>query len=479
MIAIIDCYTDEPSGLGVPPYLGTYPRYLAGSIKDVVYFRIDDLRTAVKPPGVSPHKTQILTYNKTKNAPRIIQVLSKAKAIIVIAGIHTPGKYLSAMPGTVVEASRLLKQFKAKKVLTGPAAFGSSNIGGKIASSNFVGFDEVVQDLVGDDYENIANSAIQGAHIVKDIPGNLIVEIETSKGCSRKQGCSFCTEPLKSSFCIRPAKDVIAEVKVLKKLGVKHIRLGKQADFYAHPEVELMLKEIGALKFETFHIDNVNPASVVTKNGEKITKLIAKHCTAGNIASFGVESFDPAVIKANNLNSTPEMVMKAIKIINKYGAKPGKNGMPIFLPGINLLLGLINESALTFKKNLEALHQIMDSGLFLRRINIRQVDVFPGTPLAEFGLKYLKKNKKHYFRFNKQVREQIDHEMLKKIAPVGTILKDLYTEIHDGKTTFCRQFGTYPLIVGIKEKLPLGEKINVKIVGHMLRSLVGELQQSV
>ncbi len=24
---ILDCYTDEASGLGVPPYLGTYPRY--------------------------------------------------------------------------------------------------------------------------------------------------------------------------------------------------------------------------------------------------------------------------------------------------------------------------------------------------------------------------------------------------------------------------------------------------------------------
>ncbi len=29
-ITILDCYTDEPAGLGVPPYLGTYPRYLAG-----------------------------------------------------------------------------------------------------------------------------------------------------------------------------------------------------------------------------------------------------------------------------------------------------------------------------------------------------------------------------------------------------------------------------------------------------------------
>ena len=30
---VLDCYTDEPAGLGVPPYLGTYPRYIAGWLK--------------------------------------------------------------------------------------------------------------------------------------------------------------------------------------------------------------------------------------------------------------------------------------------------------------------------------------------------------------------------------------------------------------------------------------------------------------
>ena len=41
---ILDCYTDEPAGLGVPPYLGTYPRYIAGYFGKVNYITIDDLR---------------------------------------------------------------------------------------------------------------------------------------------------------------------------------------------------------------------------------------------------------------------------------------------------------------------------------------------------------------------------------------------------------------------------------------------------
>ncbi|MBW2977445.1 hypothetical protein KY331_01245 [Candidatus Woesearchaeota archaeon] len=64
--------------------------------------------------------------------------------------------------------------------------------------------------------------------------------------------------------------------------------------------------------------------------------------------------------------------------------------------------------------------------------------------------------------------------MLKKLVPDGTILKEVRTEIYDGKTTFARQIGTYPLIIGIKQRLELNKFINVKVTGHMLRSIIGE-----
>ena len=44
---IVDCYTDEPSGLGAPPYLSVHSRYLAGALKftnqEYEYINIDDL----------------------------------------------------------------------------------------------------------------------------------------------------------------------------------------------------------------------------------------------------------------------------------------------------------------------------------------------------------------------------------------------------------------------------------------------------
>ena len=209
---------------------------------------------------------------------------------------------------------------------------------------------------------------------------------------------------------------------------------------------------------------------------EDIKKAIVKYCTAGNIAAFGVESFDKEVVKANLLNTSPLVAMRAIKIINKYGAKRGKNGLHKFLPGINIIFGLLKESKDTQKQNMQALNNCIKEGLLLRRINVRQVAVLPDTFLEKHGgNKYLRKNKHLYWKWRNQIRQEIDNPMLKLLLPKGTILTDVYTEMYDGKTTFCRQMGTYPLVIGIKGRLPLKQKIKVKVVDYMLRSIVGEV----
>jgi radical SAM superfamily enzyme with C-terminal helix-hairpin-helix motif len=46
-------------------------------------------------------------------------------------------------------------------------------------------------------------------------------------------------------------------------------------------------------------------------------------------------------------------------------------------------------------------------------------------------------------------------------------------EIYDGNHTFGRQFGSYPIVVGINKRIPLSKFYNVKITNHMLRSITG------
>ena len=480
---ILDCYTDEASGLGVPPYLGTYPRYIYGKLKKeghaVKYLTIDDLRLWKKYKGVKreptvKQKTNILVYNLTQNDAE--KVLTKTDRLVVILGVHVPGKYLTALPGTLKEVIPLLKDIKCKKILTGPAVCGTQLEGGKFAEKeDLSGFDSVEDYSFS--FSELNKYALLGAELLKQIPDQRVIEIETGRGCKVGK-CSFCTEPLKNKFCNRQKEEILAEVVEFYQLGARHFRIGKQADFYACDDPVWILKKIREKcpKIETLHLDNVNPNSVVADKDGKITKAIVKYCTSGNIAAFGVESFDPEVVKANKLNTSPAVALKAIKLINKYGAERGKNGMHKFLPGINLIFGLLNESKKTHQRNMEALLRIIEEGLLLRRINVRQAAVFPGTLLEkEGGNKYLRKNKKYYWKWRNEIRQKIDFPMLQRLVPVGTILNEVYTEMYDGKTTFCRQYGTYPLIIGVKGRLELKKKIKVKVVSHMLRSIVGEV----
>jgi radical SAM superfamily enzyme with C-terminal helix-hairpin-helix motif len=517
---ILDCYTDEPAGLGVPPYLGTYPRYVAGAVlktgNEVIYLTIDDLRFYAanrrhfkkSPESVAKLvqeerqqlQTNIKIKNLSKNIGNLEKILKTTDILVVIAGVHTPGKYLAAQPGTTKEAIQLVNRvnFTGFVVLTGPAMhLGSGLYGGKIArdvKQDFDYFDLVAKDLefkIPDllanrfaadvekefTYQDLDPLAVAGAQIVKehpDYPDFVITEIETSKGCPRRPGCSFCTEPLKANIIERRQPDaIIREMKALASHGVQNFRLGKQSCFYSYStlrDTEKLLR--GAHEIATvLHIDNANPNAVTVEK----TKLIVKYCTEGNIAAFGVESFDRDVIKANYLNSDPETTYKAIQILNTYGAGRGPNGMPKLLPGINILFGLNRENKKTHERNMYWLKKILDDGLLIRRINIRQVVIFPKTFLSRIcGDKYLRKNKEYYWKWRNEIRQEIDAPMLKRLLPVGSILKQLRTEIYDGNTTFARQVGTYPLIVGIKERLDLDQFIDVRVVDHMLRSIVGE-----
>lgn len=494
---IVDCYTDEASGLGVPPYLGTYPRYIFGCLMeqfpdtDVHYLTIDDLRLALKHNGVRPErakemKTDITVYNLTKNCDNAIKILHDASLIVVVLGVHVPGKYLIAMPGILSEVIPMLGQFRAKKVLTGPAVFGTQLFGGHVQEhfdKSF--FDEIDFNYLGiNQYESIAKASVLGAEILHQLGYDVIAEIESGKGCDIGR-CSFCLEPVKNRVKYRPMDDILDEMGALYRAGARHFRLGKQTCFYSYlngnaDEIERLLFTIRQQMpdIKTLHIDNVNPNKVVLDKDARITKAVVKYCTSGNIAAFGIESFDAEVVKQNTLNTMPVIAHRAIKTLNEYGAVRGDNGLPKFLPGINIIFGLKGESKETHIQNMVWLKRFYDEGLIVRRINIRQVAIFEGTEMFNVKTKFIKKNKSRYWRWRNEIRQEIDLPMLKRVVPAETIVKDVRMEIYDGNTTFGRQWGTYPLAVGIKQRLPLGNYYDISVKAHMLRSITGEVIDS-
>ena len=521
IVAIIDGYTDEPAGLGVPPYLGIYPRYAYGAIKKastktrVFYLTIDDLRSAFF------GEMGIKTKNRTPNFPEAKNILRKADLIVYIGGLHTPGKYLSAVPGSVEEISHFIRDVKAEKILGGPAFMGSASMGGVRITNRELQLAELLFDHVvyGDleaflfdhltnprdadpfrfrTYDELRDYAVIGAEVVKqfpDYPESVIVEVETQRGCLKAMGiggCSFCTEPVRYRVVEdRPIEDVVAEVKALYDLGVRHFRVGRQScifSYMAKPNgrvpipnpaaIEKLFKGLRSVApgVKTLHVDNANPAVIANypEGSVKIAKTLIKYGTSGNVVAFGLESADPKVAKLNNLNATAEETYEAVRILNEVGAKRGPNGMPWLLPGINLIFGLPGETKRSYEMTFHFLKRILDDGLLVRRINIRQVVVFPGTPLWRMREKVrVEKHEKLIQHYRHKIRHEIDLPMLRRVVPVGTILRDVRAEIFENNLTYGRQIGSYPIIVGIPKRLQLNRFYDVLIVDHGFRSITG------
>ncbi len=502
-ISILDGYIDEPTCLGVPPYISPYPRYITGAILDFDKFA----------------KISYITIEQFRNNKNFFDIFSKSDIIIIIAGMAVPGRYISGYPVSPNEIAEIVNKLSTPlKILCGPAAkYGFGITGGR--KTRFVEeiFDLVIKgdaeivisDLIKNNFkvENVDTSkcrknakeirdfAIKGSKIVSkhpNFPDYLITEIETYRGCARSivGGCSFCSESLKGLPDFRPINDIVDEVKALYNYGIRHIRLGNQPcifsymgkdagkDEFPKPNtvaIENLFKGIRTIApdLKTFHIDNANPGVIARypKESRQIAKTIIKYHTPGDVAAFGVESVDPVVIKKNNLKASSKEVIDAIVILNEIGSKIGINGMPELLPGLNFVFGLIGETKKTYILNYKFLKDILNQNLLLRRINLRQIIPIPGTRMYETGSKIVYKNKRFFKNFKRQVKENIERPLLKRLLPVGCLLKDVYTEKYNGKLTFGRQVGSYPLLIGLPGILPLNKFINVKVVDYGFRSI--------
>jgi radical SAM superfamily enzyme with C-terminal helix-hairpin-helix motif len=497
-ILIIDGYVDEPACLGVPPYISPYPRYIAGAMIDV---------------GIPQAHIHYITIDQIRKGQGH-DMLKAAGLIVIIAGMTVPGKYLRGTPINLSEIGDITRAASGTPViLGGPVRLGYGSQGGMRASGfDLTGLTLARSDIEAFVYDMLANSrglkdpeavdhrtrttqeiarwGFKGAFMIGQHPDypHVMCELETYRGCARPKHCSFCTEPFYGEPDFRDIGDVVSEVGALYHNGARYFRIGRQPDLFSYhaidrggelpvpdPEaIERLYKGIrnAAPGLKVLHMDNANPGTIAAYpvESEQIARIIVKYHTSGDVAAMGMESADPAVVRANCLKAMPEDLLEAIKLVNRVGGMRGDSGLPELLPGLNFIHGLKGETRDTFTHNFRFLTRLLESGLMVRRINIRQVMAFPGTSMwqAEEVGKY------HdlFIRFKDKVRREIDTPMLERVAPVGTVLKNVMCEVHDD-ITFGRQMASYPLLVGIPDRLPLGQFMDVTVTGHGHRSITG------
>ena len=501
-VGILDGYVDEPSCLGVPPYISPYPRYLAGAAEDAghtwVYLTADEARAA----GVVRGSPTLPAPGAMDRARRKGALLRDCGLLVITGGASVPGKYLRGLPLSINEIAEVGSSFRGDILLGGPLArfsFGAlerfvplfAHVARQDAEASLFDY---LQDGKWHDRERTPQEeerwAIKGAKVVAehpDYPAPLMVELSLYRGCVRhfSGGCGFCTDILYGEPVFREPSGVVSEVEALSRQGAVNYRLGGASCLFCYkaqgvgrmeapkphpPSVRKLLGGIrkAAPKLEVLHTDNANPAVIAThpEESKEVLEAIREHCTGGNALSLGLESADPLVMKENNLNSTPEQALEAIRLINEVGNRPSPTGLPRLLPGLNFVCGLSGETEATYEMDLQFLKKVVSEGLMVRRINIRQVLPFR----HHYGqLRF----RGAFMRFKDQVRKEIDHPLLLRLVPLGTVLRDVFPEVAIGKLTFCRQAGTYPLLVAVPGLEPGGPPADIAIIDHGDRSVTG------
>ncbi len=475
-VVILDGYVDEPSNFGVPPYISPYPRYVAGAVHD------------------AGHEWEYVTVDQVRVGHPL-----KGDLLVLLSGPIVPGKYLRSLPISEKEIVYHASGFEGPRMFGGPLARFRYYDESLVEPFDWVAFrdiDTAVYDhLTTGDWTNRDRTmgewdrwAHLGADVIRahpDFPEPLTVELDTSKGCVRyvNKGCSFCIEPMYGKPRFRKVAGILEEVRRLAAVGAVNFRLGGQADFFSYqaiglgfsatpqinvPAIRALLEGIRAAapNLKVLHTDNGDPAMMVAHPDEAMAAMrdLVRFATPGTILSFGLESADPRVTEANNLNIDADGCVEAIRMVNEVGRGRGENGMPWLLPGVNFVAGLDRETKQTFDLDLAFLKRLLAEDLWIRRINIRQV-----RPVRrEFEPTGLYRE---FRRFKEAVRTQIDHEMLRRVIPEGTVLRDVFLEIHKGHVTYGRQIGTYPILVGLPYDATVNRFVDVRVVSHGQRSL--------
>ena len=500
---LIDGYEDEPAAFGVPPYIGFHCRYIAGVFEKkkipYKYLTIDQWR--------------ILDDKNFQNIA----------GLVILAGAVVPGKYLRGTPISLRETERIIGAMPIDSPILcgGWAIRGWRHQGWNPLRKNlFLAHWDTDATLdyflknsqwkhlrrTSEQWDEWAKAGASSKAVLEhpDLDGPLTYEVEVYQGCVRfKNGCKFCLEPKKGIPLWRSPEEIVSEVKIALEHGVKNVRLGGMTDVYSYlaegvkeleypiPNPKPLEKLLYSLRDDErvniLHVDNGNP-SIIAENIEpstEITKMLVDTLSDGAVLSFGLESVDPIVHSSNWLNCDSEQAKTAIRLINKFGKEKGDRGLPKLLPGLNFIAGLHGEvPEITYKLNLNFLSQLRNEGLWLRRINIRQVE---GEGFQEIPPKEFKD-------FKSKVRDDFDAPLLEKMFPIGTVLKDVWWESHDNRTrlpihltskhlskevngnagvTFGRQIGAYPILIGTEYHIPLETKSDVVITSHGKRSITG------
>ncbi len=140
--------------------------------------------------------------------------------------------------------------------------------------------------------------------------------LETNRGCPLR--CAFCCYNLRRrGWSSLPPAAVVARVRVLRARGAREIRL-VDPTFNAHPQFQAVLKALARVNADgrvAFFVE----LRAETLTAEDVRLLKAAHVAE---AEVGVQSTDPAVLRAIHRPTRLDRVAAGIALLEQAGIRP-------------------------------------------------------------------------------------------------------------------------------------------------------------
>lgn len=281
--------------------------------------------------------------------------------------------------------------------------------------------------------------------------------VKIAEGCNNK--CAYCVVPkIRGPLRIRPVKDIINEVKVLVKAGVKEIIYVAQ-DTTAHPKFPTLLRKTARIKgIRWIRIMYAHPAHVT----DKLIKVIASERKIVKYLDLPIQhAHDKILNRMKRRYKRQDLYTFILKIRRK---------IPKIALRTSVIVGFPGEGEAEFEELLA----------FIRKVKFQKLGVFTyskeeGTPAAKMRGQVSGKIKQERFHKLMQAQASISKELNKKL--IGKTLDTIIERIDQGNFVG-RSYLDAPDIDGTvfvksNESLTPGEIIKVRITGAKTYDLIG------
>jgi ribosomal protein S12 methylthiotransferase len=292
--------------------------------------------------------------------------------------------------------------------------------------------------------------------VVKATP-SWFAYVKIAEGCSNR--CSYCVVPIiRGPLRIRPMKDILNEVKLLARAGVKEIIYVAQ-DTAAYPKFPDILRKTASVNgIRWIRVLYAHPAHVT----DELIKVMAKEKKIVKYLDLPIQhAHDKILRKMRRRYTRPELE----KLIEKI-----RRRIPDIALRTSVIAGFPGEGESEFRELLG----------FIKRIKFEKLGVFiyskeEGTPANKMRGQVSEKTKSSRFHRLMRAQARISRELNKKL--IGRTLNILIERIarggYVGRSPMDAPDIDGSVFVRSSRSLKPGEIVRVRIAGAKTYDLVG------